>query len=187
MGMTIESIVRRINLNKLSRREKIIVAGGGCALVLFLLIQFAVAPAFSRSVQMRQAVKSKTLMLAEMQRLKAEYDSLKSRTRQSEARFSRRDKGFTLFSFLDQLAGQSRIKERVSYMRPSKIEQKNSTFKLSRVEMKLEAVTLEQLATFLYGVETSRNAAVVSKLSITRRDQKEGLLDAILQVDTLEL
>jgi len=58
---------------------------------------------------------------------------------------------------------------------------------LSRVEMKLEAVTLEQLATFLYGVETSRNAAVVSKISITRRDQKEGLLDAILQVDTLEL
>jgi hypothetical protein len=36
-------------------------------------------------------------------------------------------------------------------------------------------------------VETSRNAAVVSKISITRRDQKEGLLDAILQVDTLEL
>jgi hypothetical protein len=29
--------------------------------------------------------------------------------------------------------------------------------------------------------------AVVSKLSINRRDQKEGLLDAIMQVDTLEL
>ena len=75
----------------------------------------------------------------------------------------------------------------MNYMRPSKIEQKNSALKLSRVEMKLEAVTLEQLATFLYGVETSRNMAVVSKLSINRRDQKEGLLDAIMQVDTLEL
>jgi general secretion pathway protein M len=185
--MLFDPIIGKINLSKLSRREKIIVAGGGCALVLFLLIQFVIAPVFSRSVQMRQAVKSKSLMLAEMQRMKADFDSLKSRTKQSEARFSRRDKGFTLFSFLDQLAGQSQIKERVNYMRPSKIEQKNSAFKLSRVEMKLEAVTLEQLATFLYGVETSRNAAVVSKLSITRRDQKEGLLDAILQVDTLEL
>ena len=67
-----------------------------------------------------------------------------------------------VFSFLDQLAGQSRIKERVNYMRPSKIEQKNSPLKLSRVEMKLEAVTLEQLANFLYGVETSRNMAVVT-------------------------
>jgi hypothetical protein len=53
--------------------------------------------------------------------------------------------------------------------------------------MKVEAVTLEQLTTFLARVETSRNMAVVSKLSVTRRDQKEGLLDAILQVDTLEL
>jgi general secretion pathway protein M len=71
-------------------------------------------------------------------------------------------------------------------MRPTKTEQKNSPLKLSRVEMKLEAVTLEQLTTFLHGVETSKNMVSVSKLSITRRDQKEGLLDAILQVDTLE-
>ncbi|MDO8945245.1 MAG: hypothetical protein Q7U75_18840, partial [Desulfobacterales bacterium] len=75
---------------------------------------------------------------------------------------------------------------RVSYMRPTKTEQKNSTLKLSRVEMKLEAVTLEQLATFLNAVESSRNMVSVSKLSITRRDQKEGLLDAILQVETQE-
>jgi len=182
-----DSILKRINLSKLSRREKIVVAGGGCILVLFLLIQLVIAPLFNRRMQLRQAVTSKTLMLAEMHRMKADYEGLKSRSKQSEARFTRRDKGFTLFSFLDQLAGQSRIKERVNYMRPSKIEQKNSALKLSRVEMKLEAVTLEQLATFLYGVETSRNMAVVSKLSVTRRDQKEGLLDAILQVDTLEL
>jgi general secretion pathway protein M len=182
-----ESVVKRLNLSKLSRREKVIVAGGGCILVLFLLIQLVIAPLLDRRQQLRQAVTSKTLMLAEMQRMKSEFDALKSRSKQSEDRFKRRDKGFTLFSFLDQLAGQSQIKERVNYMRPSKIEQKNSAFKLSRVEMKLEAVTLEQLANFLFRVETSRNMAVVSKLSITRRDQKEGLLDAILQVETLEL
>jgi general secretion pathway protein M len=185
--MAFESIMKRVNLSKLSRREKIVVVGGGCLLVLFLLIQFVIAPLFHRRAQLRQAVAAKTLMLAEMQRMKADYESLKLRSKQSEARFMRREKGFTLFSFLDQLAGQSRIKERVNYMRPSKIEQKNSALKLSRVEMKLEAVTLEQLATFLFGVETSRNMAVVSKLSINRRDQKEGLLDAIMQVDTLEL
>jgi general secretion pathway protein M len=181
-----DSIIKRVNLSKLSRREKIIVAGGGCALVLFLLIQFVIAPVFDRNAQMRRSVQAKTTMLAEMQRLKADHDGLKSTAKQSEARFARRDKGFTLFSFLDQLAGQARVKERVSYMRPTKTEQKNSTLKLSRVEMKLEAITLEQLATFLHGVESSKNMLSVSKLSITRRDQKEGLLDAILQVETLE-
>jgi general secretion pathway protein M len=185
--MNFESIVKHINLSKLSRREKIIVTTGGGALLLFLLVQWVVAPVFGRNAQLRRAADTKAVMVADMQRMKVELDSLRSQTKQSESRFTQRDKGFTLFSFLDQLAGQARIKERVSYMRPSKIDQKNSAFKLSRVEMKLEAVTLEQLTQFLYGVETSRNMAAVSKLSISRRDQKEGLLDAILQVDTLEL
>lgn len=184
--MTFESILNRVNLNKLSRREKLILGGGGGVLVLFLLIQIVIVPVFERHARMQRAVLAKTQILADMQRLKSEYDSLSSRAKQSEARFTRREKGFTLFSFLDQLAGQARVKERVSYMRPSKIEQKNSPLKLSRVEMKLEAVTLEQLTAFLHGVETSKNMVSVSKLSITRRDQKEGLLDAILQVDTLE-
>jgi general secretion pathway protein M len=184
--MVFESIVKRVNLSKLSRREKIIVAGGGGLLVLFVLIQLVIVPVFERNARMKRAVQSKTQILADMQRLKSEYDSLNSRAKQSEARFTRRDKGFTLFSFLDQLAGQARIKERVSYMRPTKTEQKNSPLKLSRVEMKLEAVTLEQLTAYLHGVETSKNMVSVSKLSVTRRDQKEGLLDAILQVDTLE-
>jgi general secretion pathway protein M len=185
--MNFESITKRINLSKLSRREKIVVAAGGGALLLFLLVQLVVAPVFGRNAQLRRTAEAKTVMLADMQRMKAEYDSIRSQTRQAESRFTQRDKGFTLFSFLDQLAGQARIKERVSYMRPSKVDQKNSAFKLSRVEMKIEAVTLEQLTQFLYRVESSRNMAAVSKLSITRRDQKEGLLDAILQVDTLEL
>jgi len=182
----LDAITKRVNLSRLSQREKIIVAGGGLALLIFLIVQFLIAPVFTRNTQMRRSVLAKTAMLAEMQRLKAEHDSLKSAATQSEARFTQRDKGFTLFSFLDQLAGQARVKERVSYMRPTKTEQKNSTLKLSRVEMKLEAVTLEQLAAFLHAVESSKNMVSVSKLSITRRDQKEGLLDAILQVETLE-
>lgn len=181
-----ESITKHVNLSKLSQREKIIVAGGGVALLIFLIVQVLIVPVFERNAQMRRGVQAKTAMLAEMQRLKADHDGLKSAATQFEARFARRSKGFTLFSFLDQLAGQARVKERVSYMRPTKTEQKNSAFKLSRVEMKLEAVTLEQLATFLQGVESSRNMVSISKLSITRRDQKEGLLDAILQVETLE-
>jgi general secretion pathway protein M len=185
--MTFESILKRVNLSKLSRREKIIVAGGGALLVVFLLVQLVIVPVFERHARLQRAVQSKTSILADMQRLKSEYDRLSSQAKQSEARYTQREKSFTLFSFLDQLAGQARVKERVSYMRPSKTEQKNSPLKLSRVEMKLEAVTLEQLTAFLHGVETSNNMVSVSKLSISRRDQKEGLLDAILQVDTLEL
>jgi general secretion pathway protein M len=150
------------------------------------VIQLLILPVFEHRAQLRRSVHAKTAMLAKMHQLQAEAEELKSRSQESEARFRKRDKSFTLFSFLDQLAGQARVKERVSYMRPTKTDLKNSPLKLSRVEMKLEGVTLEQLTTYIYGVESSPNMVSVSKLSITRRDQKEGLLDAILQVDTLE-
>jgi general secretion pathway protein M len=185
--MKLDSVIKRINLNKLSRREKLIVAGGAFALILFLIVHFVVSPVFERNSQLKRALQAKSAMLGEMQALQTEYQELKSKTQQSEARFKRRDKGFTLFSFLDQLAGQSGIKEHVSYMKPSKLDQKNSPFKLSRVEMKLEAVTLDQLTTYLQGVETSRNMVSVSKLAITSREQQERFLDAILQVETLEM
>ena len=66
--MLFDSIIRKINLSKLSRREKVVVAGGGCALVLFLLIQFVIAPVFDRNAQMRRSVQAKTTNLADMQR-----------------------------------------------------------------------------------------------------------------------
>ncbi len=186
MKTKIDSVLNHINLNKLSRREKIIVAAGGGVLVLFALIQLLIVPIFEHRAQLRRSVQAKATILAHMHQLQSEVAEIKSRSQAAEGRFRQREKNFTLFSFLDQLAGQARVKERVSYMRPTKIEQKNSPFKLSRVEMKLEGVTLEQLASYIHGVESSRNLASVTKLSITRRDQKEGLLDAILQVDTLE-
>ena len=89
-----DSITKRLNLSKLSQREKIIVAGGSLALLIFLIVQFLIAPVFERNAQMRRSVQAKTTMLTEMQRLAADHDSLKSAARQSEARFTRRDKGF---------------------------------------------------------------------------------------------
>jgi hypothetical protein len=53
--------------------------------------------------------------------------------------------------------------------------------------MKLEAVTLEQLATYLYGVETSPNMVEIKKISISKQDKKQGLISAVLQAETVEI
>jgi general secretion pathway protein M len=126
-------------------------------------------------------------MLEQMQKLQSEYAALTQSEKTSKSRFRRRPKGFTLFSFLDRLAGESGIKDRISYMKPSKKAQKNSPYKISRVEMKLEAISLEQLANYLYGIETSQNMVDITKISISKKDKKQGLLTAVLQVETVEI
>ena len=121
-----------------------------------------------------------------MRRLQAEYKTLQEKLQLSQISIGKREKGFTLFSFMDQLAGQAGIKDRISYMKPSNTAQKNSNYRLSRVEMKIDGVTLEQLTNYLYGIETSKNMVIVKKLSISKKEKNEGLINVILQVETVE-
>jgi general secretion pathway protein M len=181
-----EFIKKYLNLKKLNRREKYIIYGAGCLLGLLIIIQLAIRPFFGNRRQLQRSLQSKKMELEEMQRLQTEYQLLKEKLQLSEVRFSKREKGFTLFSFLDQLAGQAGIKDRISYMKPSKAVQKNSNYIISRVEMKLDDITLQQLTAYLYGVETSKNMVLVKKLSISKTEKKQGLIGVILQVETVE-
>jgi hypothetical protein len=71
-------------------------------------------------------------------------------------------------------------------MKPTTTEQPGSPYKISRVDMRLESVTLVQLTDYLHRVETSTGAISVRKMVITKKDDKENLLSAVLQVETLE-
>jgi general secretion pathway protein M len=181
-----EFIKKYINLKKLNKREKYIIYGAGGILGLLIIVHFVVLPFFENRDQMRRSLQAKRVKLENMRRFQTEYDALTKESQISKVRFSRRDKGFTLFSFLDRLAGQAGIKDRISYMKPSKTVQKNSNYKISRVEMKLDDITLEQLSTYLHGVETSNNMVTVQKISISKKEKKSGLINVVLQVETVE-
>ncbi len=181
-----EFIKKYLNLKKLNRREKYIVYGVGCLLGLLIIVQFVIRPFFASKSQLERALRTKKAELAQMRDMQAEYETLRGKLQQSHMRASKRPKGFTLNSFLVQQAGQVGIKDRISSMKPSKTVQKNSNFKISRVEMKLDAITLEQLTAYLYGVETSENMVMVKKLSISKKDKKQGLINVIMQVETIE-
>ena len=154
---------------------------------IFLFVIFIVEPFLSRTDKMKKNLQTKAVMLEQMQNLQSEYAALTQSEKTSKSRFRRRPKGFKLYSFLDRLAGESGIKDRIIYMKPTKTVQKNSPYKISRVEMKLEAITLEQLSNYLYGVETSQNMVDIKKISISKKDKKQGLLTAVLQVETVEV
>ncbi len=174
-------------LKKLNKHEKYIVYGAGGLIALLIIIQFIVTPFFERKARMKRNLQAKTAILAEMQQLQFEYQGLKKNSQISKSRFDRRQKGFTLFSFLDKLAGKAGIKDRISYMKPSKTVEKDSTYKISRVEMKLDGITLEQLVTYLHGIETSDNMVDISKLSITKKEKNQELIIVVMQVETLEI
>ncbi len=173
-------------LKKLNKRERYIIYGAACILGLLVVFQLIVNPFFAKRNQMKKNLQAKMVMLEEMQQWQAEFEALKKNTQISKSRFARRSQGFRLFSFLDQMAKQAGIKDRVTYMKPSPA-QKSGEYRISRVEMKLDAITLDQLVTYLHGVETSENMVDVKKLSITKKDKQQGLISVVMQVETIEI
>jgi general secretion pathway protein M len=174
-------------LKKMNKRERYAIMLAAGVIGIFLIATFIVEPFLSKTDQLEKSLHDKAVKLEQMRQLQSEYGTLTQKAEVSKALFSRRQKGFKLFSFLDQLAGEAGIKDNISYMKPSTKVQKNSRYKISRVEMKLDAITLKQLTTYLYGVETSKNMVDIKRISISKKDKKQGLLTAVLQVETVEI
>lgn len=172
---------------KLSKREKYsiyLIVGFIC---LFVFFQFILFPFIDERNLLKRTIKVKTKILKEMIVLKSEYDMIKKKSGLSKNLIAKRKKGFTLFSFLDKNTGEAGIKDHISYMKPSSSVQKNSKYKISLVEMKLQAITLEQLTTYLYKIETSKNNVFIKRISITKTGKQEQFINAVLHVETIEI
>ena len=171
---------------QLSKREKAAVGIALTCICLYVMVDFAVLPYLAHIDRLERRVSSRTRVLAEMKRLQGDYQALSARADLTRKRYAGRQKGFTLFSFMDKLAGQVKVKKHMTYMKPTTTPQKNSPFKLSQVEMKLEGLTLKQLTAYLYRIETSKDLVFIKRMSITKTSKQQGLIDAVLQVETLE-
>lgn len=172
---------------KLNKREKISVAAAAAVIVVFLFLQLLVFPLFDRNEQLTRTISTREQQLEQIQRLQEEYRQTSAKSEQAQRRLKTRRRGFTLFSFLETLAGQTGVKSHIAYMKPTTTTQKESPYRLSMVEMKLQEITMSQLLAYLHGIETSRDMIVIKRLSISKSEQKADLINTIFQVETLEM
>ncbi len=172
---------------RLNRREKIGLVAAAAVVAVVGLTELVVSPLVAYVNRIDRSLTAGTASLAEMHLLKQQYEGLRTQSEAMQTHLARRPKGFTLFSFLDRTAGQTRLKDRIAYMKPSAEPVKDTPYRLSRVEMKIQAVGLAQLVEFLHRVETAPEAVTIKRLSIAQTGKEEKLLEAVLQVETFEL
>ena len=172
---------------KLNKREKYSLYAAAVIICLFVLIKFVVFPFFDKRERVTRAIQVKTEMLEEMLVLKSKHDAISNRADLSKLRFAKREKNFTLFSLLEKLAGKAAIKDHIVYMKPSTSVSKNSQYKVSSVEIKVQDVTLKELISYLYMVETTDNNVFINRLSISKTGGQEDFINAVLKVETIEI
>ncbi len=179
-----------MNLNKLknlNKREKYAVYAVSGLVALFILVQFIISPIIGSRQRQARTLQAKMKILEDMHILKAEYDIIREKAVTYKKHYAARKKDFTLFSFLDRLAAESGLKDNITYMKPSTSVGEGSPHRISKVEMKLQSITLKQLTAYLHGVETSKNAVNINRISITKTGMKEGFINAVMQIETVDI
>lgn len=169
-------------MKQLSIREKRILCLGGCFLLVFFALKGILLPAMAerKGLEKRVAVSEKALQ--EMRSMQAQYQRMRLNVTQEMRTRGDREKGFTLFSFLDQQALKSGVKENIVHMKPDSRKHEKSPYTISMVKVKLKSLYLKTFMDFLYSIETADKNVHISGVSLTKTGKEKRLLDVVLDV-----
>ena len=168
---------------QLAKREKYLVTLAVVAMVLALVIQFAIMPFVDKRERYKNNVTVQQNNLQQISALQQEYLLLQQDSDTLTQRLKNRPQNFTLFSFLEKAAGDSGVKNNIKSMKPS-ASAGQGLFKESLVEMKLERITLGQLVGYLQLIESPDNLVGIKRISIQTNKMEKQFLDVVLQVLT---
>jgi len=165
----------------LSARDRTALTIGILVVLVFVLVQFVLFPLLDRRERARKLVVQRQQHLTEMRSMRERYTRLHAQSSGLEEKLARRSQGFSLFSFLEQMARKAGVKEHIAYMKPSTMTGEGA-LKQVMVEIKLQAIGLAQLVRLLERIESPQNVVEIKRISIQENRKSKGTLDVILQV-----
>ena len=180
-----KSTVQKSGYDRLERRERIFLWCGVIFVACFLVFQGGISPYLEAKQKLEQSLLRKKNDMLEMEILQSQYLDLRERQGEISRMIDQRKPDFSLFTFLEQQANTVRVKNRVTYMKPSTAELDDG-FQESAVEMKMEQITLKQLVDFLTRVESLEQVVVVKRLAVQKNKKEADLLDVVANIVTFE-
>ncbi len=170
---------------RLGRRDRVALAVGAGALVLFVLLQFVLFPLLDRRQRLEKGIAARERALVEMRQMQERFKKLHRQSNSLSRQLAKRDENFSLFSFLENKASVTGIKQNIAYMKPSSV-QGDGPVQQTTVEMKFKAITLRQLVSFLEQIEDPERLVAVRRIAIQGDKEQGASLDVILQVISID-
>jgi len=179
----IQMVLGKTGFNKLEKREKRVVVAGAIFLVCFVVFHVTVSPLLQARQQTQKALIQKKEDIKKIRQLQEEYRQLQNQAVNIQNRLQKRSPSFTLFSFIEERATKAKVKQQINSMTPS-ISEGEGPLQESRVDLKLEKISLPQLVDFLQQIESIDDVVAIKRISIQENSKEEGLLDVVMQIIT---
>jgi len=171
---------------KLGGREKLMIIVGGVAVALLLFYRFGLSPTLERLRTLDRLVAIKERDLHQMKTLRETYLAQKRLMEEVNRSLAQRGQDFAIFSFLEELANKTGIKNNIKSMNPA-LSTPGELFRESSVEMRLEGIALQQLTRYLFDIERAPQLLRVRRMHIKPRPADPDMLDVTFQVSTFYL
>lgn len=166
----------------LGTRERLCVIGAAVAVLLTLLFLLVIDPLMAQSARLDRQLVAAQHQLEELHTMQREYRGQK-RVLDSVNVQLNRQKNFSIISRLEGLAGESGLRSKILYMKPT-VGVPSEAYEEEAVEIKMEGVTLEQLIRYLHQVESSPQFLKIKRLNIRPRFDDRQILTATFRVST---
>lgn len=169
-----------MTLSQLSRRDRIALAIGGIAVLAAFFYAGVIAPYRSALQRLDARIAARQRQVGELAALQREYLLLQRQLGEAERRLAKADT-FSLFAFVEGLAGQIVSKENLVSMRPQPATVRED-LREEAVEIRLEKIRLDQLVRLLYAVDSNEAFLTVKNLRVKTRFDNRSQLDVVLTI-----
>ena len=173
-------------LQRLSRRERFLLAAGLLFVIGFVFHQLIANPFLTNKQRLERSLQSKAANVLEMKLLQKEYQQISENKRDIMGRLQSRSPEFSLFTFVEQQIDTVRMKERVTSIKPG-VSDYQEGVRQALIDLKIEGIVLAQLVDFLASIESFDKVVFVERIVVQNNSREDGLLDVMLSVLTFEI
>jgi type II secretory pathway component PulM len=158
-------------------REKLLLRIAGTLIGVFLLYAMIYLPIVGWRDSVTDAVSQRRQDLIDVRKLMVTYNRLQTELAAAQQRTVPNPKTFSLFSILEQTLTRSITRDHIGSITPSDHEVAGG-FRQYTVDVKLSAITLDQVVDVLYGIQTLPNPVAVSSLQLREDVRNSHSFDA---------
>ncbi|MDH4319712.1 MAG: type II secretion system protein M [Desulfobulbaceae bacterium] len=170
---------------RLSSRDRAALFIGVGALLLFVIVRLGVYPLLDANERLRRGIKVRKNWTVEMRGMQERVRQLSNRSSGLQQQLANRSQDFSLFAFLEQQATQKGVKKNIASMKTDQ-QKSDDQFTHLQVEIKLQAIPLKQLVSYLEAIESPENVVAFKRILIQKNSKETDRLDVTIQVISIE-
>ncbi|UCD56581.1 MAG: type II secretion system protein M [Candidatus Hydrogenedentota bacterium] len=168
----------------LKDRERKLIAVSAAIVLVALIHWLIVSPVLRKRADLERRIALAGNQLNELRLLQREYDQILEETKKINQHMSALPRDFALFSFLDQTANRLDLKNNLTSLKPSR-RNLDADLTEEMVEVRLEGISLENLAAYLHEIERASAAIAIASIRIQPESKLGGGLNVSMLVTSI--